>query len=173
MEDRAGELWNPRRLQDQEEALEALLTFNPNAWTISGGYAWHLMSPRGHIEEKRLHDHKDLDLFCQPELFPTVLPTLKKLGFIKAQTRHDDPSGNFVRYTRFKEGGKLVLDIYIEEIPSVSIGSGPQTYSIVEPSHLLGLYDKTHSSKNCIAVVEAKKLLAQGISPIGRQELLG
>ena len=169
MSDRQGELWNPRRLQDQEETLEALFTANSDAWTISGGYAWHLMSPRGHIEEKHLHDHKDLDVFVRPDLFTLVLPTLKNLGFIKAQTLHDDPSGSFVRYTRFKEGGKLVLDIYIEDIPSVLI----DTYRIVEPNHLIGLYDKTHSSKNCIAVIEAKKLVAQGISPIGRQELLG
>jgi len=165
--------WNPRRLQDQEETIEALLAANPDAWIISGGYAWHLMSPRGHIEEKTLHDHKDVDVFVRPDLFTSVLPTLKNLGFIKAHTLHDDPSGSFVRYTRFKEGGKLVLDIYIENVPSILISSGSQTYRIVEPNHLLGLYEKTHSSKNCTAVIEAKKLLAQGISPIGRQELLG
>ena len=166
---RDDDVWNPRRLQEHEDTLEALFTVHADALTVSGGHAWHLMSPRGHIEFKRLHDHSDLDLFVIPRLLTSVLPTLKNLGFIKAQTLHDDPSGSFVRYTRFKEGGKLVLDIYIEDVPSVLI----DTYRIVEPNHLIGLYDKTHSSKNCIAVIEAKKLVAQGISPIGRQELLG
>lgn len=170
---RAGEVWNPRRLQEHEEVIETLFSSNPDAWTISGGHAWHLMSPRGHVEEKILHDHKDLDLFCRPDLFTSVLPLLKKLGFQKVQTRHDDPSKGFVRYTKFKEGGKIVLDIFVEDVPSVLLSYGATNYRIVEPSHLLSLYSSIHTSTSCTAVLAAKGLLAKGISPIGRPELIG
>lgn len=170
---RTGEVWHPRRLQEQDELVEALFSANDEAFTISGGYAWHLMSPRGHIEEKILHDHKDTDIFIRPDLFTSVLPLLKRLGFNKVQTQHDNPSGNFVRYTKFKEGGKLVLDLFIQEVPSVLLSYGATNYRIVEPSHLLSLYSSIHTSTTCTAVLAAKELLAKGISPIGRPELIG
>ena len=170
---RAGELWPPRRLEEQEETVSALFDAHPEAWTLSGGYAWHVMSPLGHEELKTHHDHKDTDLFIRPELFPSVLPTLKDLGFVKARTLHDDPSGNFVRYTKFQEGGKLVLDIFIQEVPNISLSYGSRMYRLVEPRHLLSLYKTVHGSTGCTAVRAAKKLLAYGISPVGRPELIG
>lgn len=170
---RDDELWNERRLQEHEDVIEILFEKSPDAWTISGGHAWHLMSPRGHIEKKRFHDHSDLDIFVVPSMFPSVLPLLKRLGFNKVQTRHDDPSKGFVRYTKFKEGGKIVLDIFVEEVPSVLVSYGAANYRIVEPTHLLGLYSSVHTSTTCTAVLAAKELLAKGISPIGRPELIG
>jgi hypothetical protein len=43
---------------------------------------------------------------------------------------------------------------------------------IVDPKYLISLYSTKHDSKECVAVIEAKKLIAKGIDPIGRKELI-
>jgi hypothetical protein len=78
----------------------------------------------------------------------------------------------FIRYVERYEGGKIVLDIYTETVPSIEVTVEGEVYRVVEPSHLITLYEKTHSSKECMAVKAATKLLAQGISPVGRPELI-
>jgi hypothetical protein len=45
-------------------------------------------------------------------------------------------------------------------------------FNVVEPQHLLSFYKTVHTSGGCIAVREAKILLAQGINPVGREELI-
>jgi hypothetical protein len=171
---RAGEVWDSQRIREHEQLIEALFLENPDAFALSGGFAWHVMSPLGHKEEKIFHDHKDIDIFVRPNLFQSILPILKRMGFNKVQTRHDDPSRSFVRYTKFsQERPKLVLDLFVEEVPSILISCGATNYRIVEPSHLLSLYSSVHTSTTCTAVLAAKELLAKGISPIGRPELIG
>lgn len=46
-----------------------------------------------------------------------------------------------------------------------------QGVRVVEPEHLLSLYGTKHSSEECWAVQAARKLLKNGISPVGRPEL--
>jgi hypothetical protein len=42
----------------------------------------------------------------------------------------------------------------------------------VEPSTLLSFYGDIHSTDDCVSVLAARKLLAQGLSPIGREEFV-
>jgi hypothetical protein len=56
---------------------------------VSGGWAWHFMSPSEHIEYKHAHDHKDIDLFVHPENVATVLSILKNRLFDKVWTKYD------------------------------------------------------------------------------------
>lgn len=59
---RYGEIWPRWRI---DVSLRELAPIKP--WIIvSGGWAWHFMSPRNHTEYKHAHDHKDIDLFVDP-----------------------------------------------------------------------------------------------------------
>lgn len=150
---------------------------------VSGGLAWHLMSPK-HEESKELHDHKDVDLFVIPERFAEVIAKLKARGFTRYWTKYDSPKTSFYRYGKSEEYDppgkqiapwmpmphvKVLLDLFVENVPSIRIGG----FSVVEPSHLLSLYNTTHSSGKCVAVQAARILLARGISPVDRPELVG
>jgi len=172
---RSGELWNLDRIKKQLETV-LFLTAECRGVSLSGGIAWHFMSPKGHPEVKIFHDHKDIDLFVEPDEFSGLVRTLKDSGFQKVWTKYDNPSGQFVRYVEKFEGGKNVLDIYVQSVPHIDVETGDEAVEVVqvvEPSHLIGLYETTHSSKECTAVKAAKELLAQGISPVGRPELVG
>ena len=48
---RLGEQWNPERLAVLQAEIEALKDYV----TLSGGWAWHYMTPAGHIEYKHAH----------------------------------------------------------------------------------------------------------------------
>jgi hypothetical protein len=63
---RANEVWNPYRNAVLAREIEAIREFG----ALSGGWAWHYMSPP-HVENKQLHDHKDVDLFVYPPVFAT------------------------------------------------------------------------------------------------------
>lgn len=169
---RVDELWDPERVRRQLETIRWIVS-ECRGVTLSGGLAWHFMSPPGHPELKHAHDHKDADLFVEPEHAKGLIQSLKDEGFKRARTKYDNPSGTFVRYVEHYEGGKNVLDIYVERVPFIDVEQDDRVYQVVEPTHLLGLYESTHSSKFCTAVVATKKLLAQGISPVGRPELIG
>ena len=54
--------WKQEKLLEQLSVVEAL----GDGIVVSGGLAWHLMSPP-HIENKKHHDHSDIDLFALPE----------------------------------------------------------------------------------------------------------
>lgn len=169
---RANELWDPERIRQQLNTIQWITCDCPGI-TLSGGLAWHFMSPPGHSELKHAHDHKDVDIFVEPQHAKGLIHSLKKEGFKRARTKYDNPSGTFVRYVERYDGGKTVLDIYIESAPFIDIKQDGIIYQVVEPGHLIGLYESTHSSKFCTAVIAAKKLLSQGISPVGRSELIG
>lgn len=63
---------------------------------------------------------------------------------------------------------KVILDVFTGEVPSVETSLGVR---VVEPRHLLSLYGVKHSSEQCFAVQIARRLIAAGISPMGRQEM--
>jgi hypothetical protein len=69
---------------------------------ISGGWAWHFITPPGHIEFKHAHDHKDVDLFVAPNEVASLLALLKSRGYEKTWTRFDKLPGPqaFSRYVK-------------------------------------------------------------------------
>lgn len=163
--ERIGETWNPVRLAVFEEELNAL-----REWVVvSGGWAWHFMTPSGHLELKHAHDHKDADLFVRPHDFPALVGLLKSRGYERIWTRFDSlpESRDFYRYgkTVEQEGEavKILLDVFVSEVPSVE-ASG---FQIVEPKYLLSLYGHKHTSDRCFAVRIATDLLARGLDPVG------
>jgi hypothetical protein len=144
---------------------------------VSGGLAWHIMSPP-HEENKYIHDHKDVDLFIHPNDFGQAIQKLKEAGFRRYWTKYDGITPNFYRYGlssdipfKDKPGSKRVkvlLDLFVENVPFRVVGG----YKVVEPKYLLSLYGVKHASDYCWAVQAAKKLVAKGIDPVGRQELI-
>src|SRR5882762_5059292 len=95
---RYGELWDPHRVKVIGEEIEAIREHV----VLSGGWAWHFMSPIGHVEYKHAHDHKDVDLFVEPVKVGTVVALLKARGYQKVWTQYDElPSAeDFRRYER-------------------------------------------------------------------------
>jgi len=166
---RAGELWDLTKIAVLEAEVRGL---SPTYCAISGGWAWHFMSPE-HQELKLHHDHKDIDVFVRPLDVPRLLDYLRIRGYTRVWTKYDRTSKDFYRYERvitFEERPiKVLLDIFVEAVPTVLV-NGVQ---IVEPQHLLTLYSGRHSTDDCTAVKAARKLVAQKINPIGRPELVG
>lgn len=162
---RLGETWNPMRLAVFAEEIEAMREYV----TLSGGWAWHYMTPPGHVELKHAHDHKDADLFVAPDRFAPLVALLKARGYERTWTRFDalEVSRTFYRYGRIiecdGEAVKALLDVFVEEVPYVTAGG----YRVVEPNYLLSLYGHKHTSDRCFAVRIAADLLAKGICPVG------
>lgn len=170
-QNRYGELWLPARI---ETCLEELETIKPFV-IISGGWAWHFMSPEEHIEYKHAHDHKDIDLFVPSENVATVVNILKGRDFNKVWTKYDKLPNEveFKRYEKRVEldnntSIKVTIDLFIKEVPYQEIAG----WLIVEPQFLLSLYSRIHSSDKCFAVQAATKLIEQGIDPIGHPNLV-
>ncbi len=169
---RYGELWSQHRIDVCLAELEAVKPYV----IISGGWAWHFMSPVGHTEYKHAHDHKDIDLFVQPTNVPMVVAILKSRGFEKVWTKYDKlPSEeDFRRYAKYVEEDdhppvKITIDFFVRnDVPYREI----EGWQIIEPKFLLGLYSSIHSSDKCFAVQAAVRLLEQGIDPVGRTELV-
>ena len=160
---RADEPWNLDRVRIAETELRALAPLV----TLSGGWAWHFMAPP-HEELKIFHDHKDVDLFVEPERLPELIHALCERGYHRTWTRFDAVSENFYRYARHVDDVKVLLDIFVRRVPSLSVGD----IRIVEPSTLLSFYGRIHSTEDCVSVLAARQLLAEGLSPIGRAELV-
>ena len=163
--------WKQEKLKAQLIEVEAI----KDHVIVSGGLAWHLMSPP-HEEVKIMHDHKDVDLFVIPDKFNIVVSTLKERGFTRYWTKYDNKTPNFYRYGLTSEiprdnkkiRVKVLMDLFLEEVPFIEING----LKIVEPKHLLSLYSGVHTSSDCTAVREASKLVARGISPVGRLEII-
>jgi len=138
---------------------------------VSGGMAWHMMSPV-HVEVKKMHDHSDVDLFLIPETAWKVFMLLKENGFRKWWTKYDTKTPNFSRYGTTVQKGKkrvkVILDLFVETVPYRMING----YKIIEVEHLLSLYSSIHSSGRCWAVQQAIRLVANKIDPLGRIELI-
>lgn len=99
--ERIGETWNPERLVVLLTEIEAVR----DLVTLSGGWAWHFMTPPGHAELKHAHDHKDADLFVEPPRFGELVVRLKQREFEKTWTRFDNTPGSetFTRYVKTVE----------------------------------------------------------------------
>ncbi|WP_299260058.1 hypothetical protein [uncultured Aquimarina sp.] len=169
---RYGELWPSYRIQ---YALQILIPLK-DLVILSGGWAWHFLSPIGHIEYKHAHDHKDIDLFVNPKHVAQVMCILLENDFLKVWTRYDNlPSDeNFRRYektviTEDEKHVRITIDFFVKsDIPHRTA----KGWSIVEPSYLLGLYSNILSSDKCWAVQATIKLLDQNTDPLDREELV-
>ena len=192
---RADEQWDPYRVGVLAREIDSIRAYG----VISGGWAWHLMSPP-HRERKHLHDHRDVDMFVFPASFSTLVVDLKQRGYTRAWTRFDDPSREFIRYERHVAdacprcfvgaisgepascascGGrwpispctnvKVILDLFVQEVEHIEIDE----YRVVEPRTLLGFYGHKHGSDQCVAVQGARALVAAGLPVIGSPALIG
>ncbi len=168
---RYGELWPQQRIDACLEELHKI----KDMVILSGGWAWHFMSPKGHAELKHAHDHKDIDIFVRPSSVAAVVTTLKDNGFEKVWTKYDklDSDEDFRRYEKVvadeKRPIRITIDFFVsDEIPTRTVDG----WEVVEPQHLLSLYRNIHSSDKCFAVQASVKLIAQGIDPVGREELI-
>jgi hypothetical protein len=160
---RVGETWNLERIEAQLAEIHAVTSASP---IISGGWAWHFMSPT-HREVKIFHDHSDIDLFIDGVNFYTFRTCVTSRGFKRVKTKYDSLS--FMRYTKFLDTGKVVFDTYIQSAPFV-VANGQR---VVAPKHLLSLYKTTHQSRECVAVQAAKRLVADGKEVVGHPSLVG
>jgi len=160
--------WKWEKLEAQLLAVRAIKDYA----VVSGGLAWHLMSPP-HEENKKVHDHSDVDLFIIPEHFATAIEILKSMDFHRWWTRYDNITPNFYRYgkTTTWTNGKRVkteLDLFVRKMPYRMVGE----FKVITPEALLPLYQECHSSSRCVAVQSAIQLMKNGIDPLGRIELV-
>ena len=169
--ERYGETWPQERLDETLQALVPLRT----SITLSGGWAWHFMSPEGHPEYKHAHDHKDVDMFVHPTDTGMFLGMLSSQGFLRVPTRYDSAKKDFMRYEKTTcvagcgKSFKITLDVFLKSVPFRVVRD---QWRVVEPKHLLSLYDSVHTSGECFAVTAAKKLMAEGIDPVGNELLV-
>jgi hypothetical protein len=169
--DRYGETWPQYRIDACLRELESL----KGLVILSGGWAWHFMSPSGHPEYKHAHDHKDVDVFVPKKMVATVIGILAGQGFEKVRTQYDGLPNNadFRRFEKTVDDGmnpsfRITIDFFVRDAPSREA----RGWQVTEPQFLLEQYGKIHTSSECFAVQAARKLLAQGIDPVGRSELL-
>jgi hypothetical protein len=164
---RATELWNPVRYQVLLDEVTALR----DVCTLSGGWAWHFMSPP-HEELKVHHDHRDIDLFVKPPELPTAIQRLTERGYRHVWSRFDARSKDkFYRYEKrveTSESVKVIIDLFVEDIASIERNG----FKLVEPKTLLSLYKRVHSTNDCTAVQNARRLIEKGIDPVGRPEMV-
>lgn len=160
---RYGEEWNPDEFAVMQQEIDAF----KDLVVVSGGWAWHFMSP-SHVELKHAHDHKDADLFVDPNLLWQIMPRLTERGYEKTWTGFDGVTENFVRYTKTVNTNakpvKVIFDLFTEKVQSVETSSGIR---MVVPEYLLSLYGKKHSSVECFSVQIAKALISKGESLVG------
>lgn len=168
---RYGETWPDYRIELGLEILEKL-----QQWVIiSGGWAWHFMSPINHKEYKHAHDHKDIDLFVNPKDVAIVMNIIQMEGFQKVWTRYDNqPSDeNFRRYEKICELNsdkqiRVTIDFFeASSIKTIEVNG----WILVSPEVLLSYYSNIHSSDKCWAVMAAIKLLKQNKEVIGNPML--
>lgn len=162
---RQREEWDTARLYELGREIATL----PNYAILSGGWAWHFMSPP-HREYKILHDHKDVDIFISPESMGDAVSHLKMCGYQRIWTRFDKVSADkFTRFEKHTPGGvKVLLDVFLESPPFIEVGG----YKVVEPRTLLSYYGEIHSTEDCVAVLAAKKLLDKNLPVVGSEELV-
>jgi hypothetical protein len=168
--ERYGELWPQWRVDIGLQTLEQL----KDLVVISGGWAWHFMSPAGHPEYKHAHDHKDLDLFVLPANVSAVMVRLQEMGFLPAWTRYDrlDSKEDFRRYEKTvpveDKTTRITIDFFVRDVPSIE----RHGFRVVPPATLLTFYQNIHSSDKCFAVKAAHRLIAQGKEPVGHPDLV-
>ncbi|HET6384940.1 MAG TPA: hypothetical protein VFJ58_16215 [Armatimonadota bacterium] len=161
--DRYGETWDPAQIAALSTEIHKV-----REWAvISGGWAWHYMSPP-HAEYKHAHDHKDVDLLIPRRSFAALMAAVQAAGYQREWTRFDGLTPDFYRYATVVPGGgrpvKVLFDIFVEDAPWVETPSGMR---VVEPGYLLSLYGKKHSSDLCFSVQIARDLVRRGENPVG------
>jgi len=168
---RYGETWDQQHINLCRGILEAIRT----QVVLSGGWAWHFMSPKGHVELKHAHDHKDIDLFVPPQEVPEVVAFLKRAGFERTWTKYDrlESKEDFRRYEKTSQlpglkTRRVTIDFFVRAVPERLV----QGFRVVEPATLLTFYSNIHTSDKCFAVKAASRLLAQGIDPEGHPDLV-
>jgi len=169
---RYGEKWPAYQITYPLEELTEI----QDLVILSGGWAWHFMSPDGHEEYKHAHDHKDIDLFVAPKNIASVVSVLKSRGFEKAWTKYDKHHSpeDFRRYEKLRRIDatltlRITVDFFVSEnIPYRRV----KGWDVVEPRYLLSLYSNINSSDKCFAVQAAVKLLDAGVDPVDREELV-
>lgn len=165
---RYGELWDQHRIDVCMAALELV---RPHV-VLSGGWAWHFMSPSGHPEYKHAHDHKDIDLMVPTAEVDAVMRILLDVGFQKVRTKYDRlPSEEEFRRYEMVDGDppvRVTIDFFVKDVPERVVGG----WRVVDPATLLTFYRNIHSSDKCFAVQAASRLLAQGIDPVGHPSLV-
>lgn len=181
--ERYGEVWDP----DRNQLMLAVIGSISPYIVISGGWAWHFLSPPGHTDYKHAHDHKDLDIFVKPEYVAECVQTLKQLSFQKVSTKYDllPSSKDFRRYERYQDVSpekavKLTIDFFVNDVPSrelptSELGDKTRSVKVVDPATLLTYYGRTnasHSSDKCWAVNAARKLIAAGEDVLHHPELV-
>lgn len=178
--ERYGETWPSILINSYLWELDSSCDESLRSHVIfSGGWAWHFMSPVGHVELKHAHDHKDVDIFVPPEKVPLVINLLAQQGFKKVSTRFDGlPNNNdFRRYEKItKDNKKLIIDFFVQKDIVVREVERPGIWKtvpwkVVDPRQLITFYKTIHSSDNCFAVKAAAKLIEQNIDPVNRVEL--
>lgn len=175
--ERYGEIWDPVRIAIQAEEIAHLR----DLITLTGGWAWHLISPPHERCLKHAHDMKDIDVFVKPIDVAEAIVRWESRGFSRVWTRYDrlPSSESFRRYEKVvedpegvKKPVKVVVDFFVNDVPSIEV----QGHRVVAPATLLSFYSPSkgglHSSDKCFAVQAAAKLLARGIDPVGRRELV-
>ncbi|WP_046754965.1 hypothetical protein [Kordia jejudonensis] len=169
---RYGEVWQQDRISLSLMELQFLRKFV----TLSGGWAWHFLSPEGHTEYKHAHDHKDIDVFVDPKHVAEVMYVLHQRNFKKVWTRYDhlQSEESFRRYektVKTDEGKsiRITIDFFVKSaVPSRFV----KDWNVVDPTFLLSLYNNIHSSDKCWAVQASIGLLAKNIDPLDREELV-
>lgn len=174
--ERYGETWPEAKIK---ACFEELGHLRPHV-ALSGGWAWHFLSPVGHVELKHAHDHKDIDIFVPPANVGMVVALLKSRNFERVATIYDRlPSAeDFRRYEKVVEyraeaaedlvSVRITIDFFVGDHPSRLVDG----WRVVEPAIMLGFYSNIHSSDKCFAVQAAAQLLAQGIDPEGHPDLV-
>ena len=159
--DRYGETYDPEWIDAQIDILERI----KNLIVLSGGWAWHFISPK-HVEYKHIHDHKDVDIFVLPENFTEVQLDLESMDFYRMKTKYDN--NNFIRYEKIHNDKKIVIDMFKDKVPSINV----KGWNVVDPKYLLSLYYTSHQSDHCIAVKKSRELIEKGIDIIDNVELV-
>jgi len=173
--DRYGETWPQYKI---DAYLKEMVCLKPFV-IISGGWAWHFLSPPGHKELKHAHDHKDLDIYVRKPHVATIIALLKGLGFQKVPTKYDNLPNpeDFRRYEKLIDDGehkpfRLTIDFFVDQ-RDIEVRQLDEGWIIVEPETLLSFYTEGHhGSSESFAVRAARKLIEQGIDPQGRAELV-
>lgn len=168
---------DPKRIDDEWDlvkikVVDAEIRKFPNYIVLSGGWAWHYMSPK-HVERKILHDHKDIDMFVPPSRFAELVAFLQSWNYERIWTKYDKHSTEFYRYeTHVGEKGtiKVLIDVFLKEVPFIEIPR--MNLKVVEPKTLLSFYGEVHTTDDCVAVIAAKNCLARGVNPAFRNEMV-
>ena len=166
-------MWKQEKVEAQVETLRLV----KDSVAVSGGLAWHIMSPP-HVESKKVHDHSDMDLFVSPLYANDVISRLKTAGFNRCWSKYDGTQG-FYRYEKTtlqsmpgeseEKRVKTLIDLFVENVPTINVSE----FFVVDPPYLLRMYETKHASKECVAVKAATELIRRHINPVGRPELVG